>query len=31
MMEIIKRFVDNCEFDEYKDGYGKTLSRLRQN
>jgi len=25
MMEIIKRLVDNSEFDEYKEGYGQTL------
>ncbi|MGS2738101.1 acyl-CoA carboxylase subunit beta [Sinomicrobium sp. M5D2P17] len=25
MMEIIKRLVDNSEFEEYKAGYGKTL------
>jgi len=25
MMEIIKRLVDNSEFDEYKAGYGQTL------
>ena len=25
MYEIIKRLVDNSEFDEYKGGYGKTL------
>ncbi len=25
MMEIIKRLVDNSEFDEYKEGYGKTI------
>jgi 3-methylcrotonyl-CoA carboxylase beta subunit len=25
MLEIIKRLVDNSEFDEYKAGYGKTL------
>ena len=25
MMEIIKRLVDNSEFDEYKAGYGKTM------
>ncbi|WP_300567794.1 carboxyl transferase domain-containing protein [Flavobacterium sp.] len=25
MMEIIKRMVDNSEFDEYKAGYGQTL------
>ena len=25
MMEIIKRMVDNSEFDEYKEGYGQTL------
>ena len=25
MIEIIKRLVDNSEFDEYKAGYGKTL------
>ena len=25
MKEIIKRLVDNSEFDEYKEGYGKTI------
>ena len=25
MMEIIKRLVDNSEFDTYKDGYGQTI------
>ncbi|MBD3580905.1 acyl-CoA carboxylase subunit beta [Flavobacterium selenitireducens] len=25
MMEIVKRLVDNSEFDEYKAGYGQTL------
>ena len=25
MKEIIKRIVDNSEFDEYKEGYGKTI------
>lgn len=25
MMEIIKRLVDNSEFDEYKEGYGQTI------
>ncbi|MCR9183678.1 MAG: acyl-CoA carboxylase subunit beta [Flavobacteriaceae bacterium] len=25
MMEIIKRLVDNSEFEEYKEGYGKTI------
>ncbi|WP_047245689.1 acyl-CoA carboxylase subunit beta [Maribacter thermophilus] len=25
MMEIIKRLVDNSEFEPYKDGYGKTI------
>ncbi len=25
MMEVIKRLVDNSEFDEYKAGYGKTI------
>ncbi len=25
MYEVIKRFVDNSEFDEYKAGYGKTI------
>lgn len=25
MLEIIKRLVDNSEFDQYKEGYGKTL------
>jgi acetyl-CoA carboxylase carboxyltransferase component len=25
MREIIKRLVDNSEFDEYKEGYGKTI------
>ncbi|GGD91638.1 acyl-CoA carboxylase subunit beta [Planktosalinus lacus] len=25
MLEIIKRLVDNSEFDEYKEGYGKTI------
>ncbi len=25
MMEIIKRIVDNSEFDEYKAGYGRTI------
>ena len=25
MMEIIKRLVDNSEFDEYKAGYGQTI------
>ncbi|MEL1245907.1 carboxyl transferase domain-containing protein [Flavobacterium sp. DGU11] len=25
MMEIIKRLVDNSEFDEYKGGYGQTI------
>jgi 3-methylcrotonyl-CoA carboxylase beta subunit len=25
MKEIIKRVVDNSEFDEYKEGYGKTI------
>ena len=25
MMEIINRMVDNSEFDEYKEGYGKTI------
>ena len=25
MMEVIKRLVDNSEFDEYKAGYGKTM------
>ena len=25
MIEIIKRLVDNSEFDEYKEGYGKTI------
>ncbi|MBC7607266.1 MAG: acyl-CoA carboxylase subunit beta [Burkholderiales bacterium] len=25
MMEIIKRLVDNSEFDEYKPGYGQTI------
>lgn len=25
MMEIVKRLVDNGEFEAYKDGYGKTL------
>jgi acetyl-CoA carboxylase carboxyltransferase component len=25
MMEIIKRLIDNSEFDTYKDGYGQTI------
>ncbi len=25
MLEIIKRLVDNSEFDQYKEGYGKTI------
>lgn len=25
MLEIIKRLVDNSEFEEYKEGYGKTI------
>ncbi|WKD84707.1 putative propionyl-CoA carboxylase beta chain 5 [Polaribacter huanghezhanensis] len=25
MLEIIKRMVDNSEFDQYKEGYGKTI------
>ncbi len=25
MMEIIKRLIDNSEFDEYKEGYGQTI------
>ncbi|MEX2349975.1 MAG: carboxyl transferase domain-containing protein, partial [Flavobacteriaceae bacterium] len=25
MLEIIKRLVDNSEFDEYKEGYGQTI------
>jgi len=25
MLEIIKRLVDNYEFDQYKEGYGKTI------
>lgn len=25
MLEIIKRLVDKSEFDQYKEGYGKTI------
>ena len=25
MKEIIKRLVDDSEFDEYKEGYGQTI------
>ncbi len=25
MLEVIKRLVDNSEFDQYKEGYGKTI------